>query len=175
MSQTIPAPAEITLKDFDKMHRDSMENRLRNTRAAGLCWNDPESAPLKWYDQAFEREITPAGTVACGTALRVGATQNGLDVILVANINNEGPITAAANATVTFTFLQADARDGEYTEVGPTICVKAPKDGIAADPGMLFFRAALGNFRKPWLKVKLAFEGTITGGMLDCVLSYAAR
>lgn len=163
------------VKDFDKLQRESMESRRRNTRTAGLAWAEPESAPLKWYDQAFEREITPAGNVACAQALRVGSTQNGLDVILAANINNEGPLTAAAGATVTFTFLQADERDGQYSEVGPTICVKAPADGISAEPGMTFFRASPGNFRKPWLKVKLAFDGTFTGGKLDCFLSYAAR
>lgn len=169
MSQT------MDIREFDKLRRDSLENRRRNTRTAGIAWEDPESAPLKWYDQAFDREITPAGTVSCAQALRAGSTQNALDVILVANINNEGPLTAAAGATVTFTFQQADERDGEYTEVGPTICVRAPNDGISADPGMTFFRAPAGNFRKPWLRVKLAFDGTITGGTLDCFLSYAAR
>lgn len=176
MSQTTPETGnEMTPKEFAASLKKAKEARLKSGLRHGPCYSTPESAPLVWFDQVFERGLTPAGTVACEKALRVGATQNGLDIILVASHDNVTALTAASGATITATLMQADEIDGEYSEVGPTICVKAPKEGISADQDHLLARFAIGNFAKPWLKVKLTFEGTITGGKLDCALSYVAR
>lgn len=162
-------------KEFDKALRNSWEERRRLSQRSGPRYNDPESDPLIWYDQIWEREITPSGTVNGTYALRVGGTQNALDVILVGSHANTGAVQAASGATVTLMCLQADSEDGTFEAVGPSYCVTAPTEGIKADPDALFCRIPIGNFRKPWLKIKLVFSGTISGGTLDAALSYQAR
>ena len=162
-------------KEFEKLERESWLDRRRQAERGGPRYNDPESDPLVWYDQCFERELTPAGLVACERALRVGSTQNGLDLLLIASHKNEGPVTAAPGATVTLICQQADEEDGEFEAVGPSYCVTAPGEGITAEPDSLFVRIPIGNFRKPWLKVRLEFAGSISGGLLDAALSHVAR
>lgn len=166
---------EMSAREFaeklEEWHREKHMAGLRH----GPCYAPGESAPLLWHDQVFERGITPSGTVICGEALRVGNTQNGLDVILVGSHANSGPVTAASGATITLYTLQADSPRGTFEEVGPSICLKAPTEGISADRDHLLARIPLGNFRKPWLKVKLEFSGTISGGLVDAALSYAGR
>lgn len=174
MSQTTES-AKMTTDEFEEMENEARKRRVESGLRHGPCYSEGESAPLVWYDQVFEREITPQGSVTCKKGLRVGATQNSLDIILVGSHKNSGKLSAAANATVTVTLLQADEEDGEYAEVGPTICVKAPAEGIAAEPDHLFARFPIGNFSKPWLKVKLDFAGSISGGKCDCALSLVAR
>lgn len=172
-----PAPAAPveTAKEFEAKLEKAYHERRRLAMRGGPVYHDPESAPLVWYDQLFERELTPSGTVDCANSLRAGGTQNALDLILVASNANTAAVQAAAGATITVRTLQCDTPDGIFEAIGPTHCVTAPTDGIAAERNMLFCRVALGNFRKPWLKISLEFSGTITGGTLDACLSYAAR
>lgn len=179
MSQTPETPVTptqtVTVEDYERLQAESARKRREASLRHGPCYSEGESAPLVWYDQVFQREITPASTVTCTDALRVGSTQNGLDILLVASHSNSADLMAAAGATVTLTLMQADDPDGTFAEVGPTICVKAPTEGIRAEPDHTFARFPVGNFTKPWLKVKLDFAGTITGGKCDCALSYVAR
>lgn len=161
--------------DFDSEMSKWREDKARQARRGGPRYNDPETDPLVWYDQVFERELTPSGIVNCGKALGVGATQNGLDVLLIGSHANAGKVSAAAGATVTLVTLQADERDGEYEAVGPSLCVTAPEEGISAEADSLFCRLPLGNFRKPWLKIRLTFSGSISGGSLDAVRGYVPR
>lgn len=176
MSQTpTESTSKITQAEFEEMHEEALKRNLESGFRHGPCYSEGESAPLVWHDQLFEREISPAGSLTCKRALRVGSTQNALDIILVASHQNSAKLQAAAGATVTVTLLQSDSEDGTFAEVGPTICVKAPTEGIAAEPDHLFARFPAGNFQKPWLKVKLEFAGTISGGKCDCALSYVAR
>lgn len=165
----------MTQEEFEQMREEAKKRNLETGQRHGPCYSEGESAPLVWYDQVFEREIAPSGSVTCKRALRVGNTQNGLDVILIASHKNSAKLQAASGSTITVTLLQSDAEDGTFSEVGPTICVKAPAEGIAAEPDHLFARFPIGNFSKPWLKVKLEFAGTISGGKCDCALSYVAR
>ena len=174
MSQT-PTTTEMSDAEFEQKHDELLKRRREAGLRHGPCYSEGESAPLVWHDQVFERQISPAGAVTCRQALRAGSTQNGLDVILVASHANTGKLSAASGATITLTLLQADKMDGDFSEVGPTICVKAPAEGIAAEPDHLLARYPLPNFTKPWLKVKLEFAGTISGGKCDCALSYVAR
>lgn len=167
--------ASMSAAEFDQMHVDAAKRRIESGLRHGPCYSEGESAPLIWHDQVFAREVVPAGTVTCPTPLRAGSTQNGLDILLVASHANEANLQAAAGATVTLTLLQGDDPDGTFSEVGPTICVKAPSEGIMAEPDHTFARFPLGNFSKPWLKVKVDFSGTITGGNCDVALSYVAR
>lgn len=160
---------------FAENHVRAKVARLKSGLRSGPCYHDPEGAPLVFFDQVFGRALEPAGNVDCKAPLRVGQTQNGLDVILVASHANAGPIRVAAGATITLTLKQGEKPDGEFVEVGPTICVKAPEQGIEAEPDHLVARFALGNFSQPWLKVSLDFAGTISGGSIDCALGYIAR
>lgn len=176
MSQTTETPAAtVSAEDFERLAKEAAEARVRDSLRHGPCYSDGESAPLVWYDQVFERGITPAGSVACKHPLRVGATQNSLDVILVASHANKGNLAAASGATITMTMQQGDDPEGTFTDVGPSICVTAPAEGISAEPDHTLARFPLGNFQKPWLKIKLVFTGSITGGTCDAALSYTAR
>lgn len=151
------------------------KGRREAARRSGPVYNPDNSAPGLWFDQFFRKEITPSGTVECEKALRAGGTQNGLDVILVASHRNGAPVRIAAGATITLTTFTAEEPDGAFEATGPAICVTAPSGGISAETDMLVARFAIGNFRKPWLKIKLAFSGSITGGKVDAALGYAAR
>lgn len=142
---------------------------------SGPEYNENESAPLVWYDQLFEREATPTGTVKCTQPLRVGSNQNGLDVILVASHANEGELVFPAGATITCKTLGADSLDETFAEIGPSICFSAPTGGIAVEPDHLVCRFPLSNLKKIWVKVELAFTGSVTGGTVDCGLGYIAR
>ena len=175
MAQANEAGGKMTAEEFKQLAKEAHFKRHMEGRRHGPCYSEGESAPLVWHDQVFEREITPDGTLICETPLRVGATHNGLDVILVASHANTADLIAASGATVTFNTLQADTPMGPFEAVGPSICVTAPAEGISAEPDHLFVRVPLGNFKKPWLKLKLEFSGSISGGQVDAALSYAAR
>ena len=163
-------------KDFQDAVSQYKADLLNRGRRSGPAYvDDAECKPLVWYDQCFERRITPAGTVNCAKALRVGSTLNGLDIMLVASNGNTAPVQIAAGSTITFSFLQGDAMDGTFEEVGPTICVKAPAGGMSVDPDCLVVKVSPGNFAKPWLKVALEFDGAIAGGTVDCALAYQPR
>lgn len=178
MSQTIETPPQTqtpTVDDFERLAEESAKRRREAAMRHGPCYSPGESAPLVWHDQVFEREIAPSGSITCKNALRVGSTRNALDIILVGSHSNTADLMAASGATITLTLLQADDPEGTFLEVGPTICVKAPTEGIRAEPDHTLARFSIGNFTKPWLKAKLDFSGTISGGKCDCALSYVAR
>lgn len=150
------------------------ELRKRGLRG-GPEYQDNESAPLVWYDQVFQREIEPAGAVACEKALLVGATQNGLDVILVGSHSNAGDIVIPAGATITLKTLISEDPAGPFVANGPSLCATSPAGGIKCGPDQLAIRFAIGNFKKQWLKISLEFSGEIGGGKVDAALSLAAR
>ena len=159
-------------EDMDQWKRDLVDRG----RGAGPAYaGDDAGMPLVWHDQIFGERFEPSGSVHCERALRAGRTQNSLDVILVASVANEEPLLIPAGATITATFMTADSEEGVFEEVGPSICVRAPQAGMEIEPGALVCRFAAGNFRKPWLMVRLEFSGSITGGLMDCGLGYVPR
>lgn len=162
----------ITGKDYLDGRRQAAEERMRFGLACGPAYGN---VPTVWGDQLFGFEMTPTGTVEPPTALRVGATQNGLDVILVASHSNEGNLTVSAGCKLTLDLLHADTADGEFEEVGPSICVTAPAEGLTVGRDEQIIRFALGNMVKPWAMVKLTIDGTISGGTIDVALGYVAR
>lgn len=131
--------------------------------------------PLIWFDQIFGAGLAPQGVVDCPQPLRVGSTRQGLNVVIVANPKNESDVAVAPGATITLSLMQADGVDGAFEDVGPTICVKCGPEGKTVEPDGLIARFALGDFDKPWLKVRLEFAGSVSGGLVDCALGYAAR
>lgn len=157
----------------DDLHKfkDELDQKAKRS---GPKFNPAGNAHV-WHDQVFERDIEPVGTINCQQALRVGATHNGLDIALIACNANEEAIVFPAGATITLSLMQADSENGAFEDVGPTICVKAPAEGIEAGPDDLVARFPIGNLGKPWLKVNLEFSGAITGGKVDCALAYMAR
>lgn len=161
-------------KEFNDQLDAAYKARIDSGKSVGPTYSK-KGQPARWYQQVFERALTPADTVECAEPQRVGSTMGALNIALVGNASNTEAVVAASGATITAILLQSDKHDGVYEEVGPTICVKAPADGMSADPGMLLCRFALGDFNKPWLKVKLVFAGTIAGGTLDCILDYNPR
>lgn len=167
MSQTNTG---ITGPEFLEGMRAAKEDRLRQGLRSGPVYGE---APLVWYDQVFGREETPTGTIECRQALRVGATQNSLDVLVVASHQNKKPLVVAKNATLTLSLLQGDTVDGTFEEVGPTVCVTC-REAANVEPDCLVARFALGNMTKPWAKVKAAVTG-VTGGLVDVALGYVAR
>lgn len=169
MSQTVTTP--MTGDEFMEGYRAAKEDRLRQGLRSGPVYGE---APLVWYDQVFGREETPTGTIACKQALRVGATQNSLDVLVVASHKNGAkPLVVAKNATLTLTLLQGDTVDGAFEEVGPTVCVTC-REAVNVDADCLVARFAIGNMTKPWAKVKIEVTG-VTGGLVDVALGYVAR
>ena len=61
--------------------------------------------------------------------------------------NGNKPLVVARGASLTLTLLQADAVDGKFEEVGPTVCVTAAEaTNIEAD--CLVARFAIGNMTK---------------------------
>lgn len=164
--------ATITGKEYLDGRRLAAEARERFGRAAGPVFGN---APLVWGDQLFGWELEPTGTVEPENALRVGATQNALDAIIVASHANAGDLTVSASCKLTLDLLQADAPDGIFEEVGPSVCLTAPAAGLVIGPGELVARFALGNMRKAWAKVRLTIDGAISGGNIDMALSYVAR
>lgn len=164
----------ITDTDFREGMSAFKEAQLRNSKSAGPSYC-PDGGIATFYDQIFEADFEPAGSVDCKTPLHVGRTHNGLDIALVANPNNEGPIVIPAGSTITLCLKQADTADGTFEDIGPEVCVKAPAGGKTAKPGHVITRFAIGDFDKPWIMVSLEFAGSITGGKVDCVLAYMPR
>lgn len=168
MSQTSTAMTGSEILDGI---RAAKEERLRQGLRSGPVYGE---APLVWHDQVFGREETPAGTISCKQALRVGAMQNSLDVLVVASHKNgDKPLVVAKGGSLTLTLLQADAVDGKFEEVGPTVCVTA-NEATNVESDCLVARFAIGNMTKPWAKVKLDVSG-VTGGLIDVALGYVAR
>lgn len=151
------------------------EARRRTARSGPVYHGNTSQSFVPWYDQFFDREISPAGTVNCAQALRVGSTQKALMVTLVASHANTGKLTLAAGATITLNLLQGDAEDGAFEDVAPTTCITVPAGGKEVWPDQEIYTFPLNDFRKPWLMVSLDFDGAIAGGTLDVALTYAAR
>lgn len=173
MSQT--PESTVPDKTFLEQHAEGYKELRASGLRGGPIYRESESSPLVWYDQVFAREITPSGSVSATEPLLVGATQNGLDVILVASHANAGKLSVPSGATITLKTLVADSPDGTFQAIGPSYCVEAPTEGISADPDELVARFPIGNFKKQWLKITLVFTGSITGGKIDAALSYVAR
>lgn len=165
----------ISAEDF-KSGRDAFEaQRLARARRAGPCYCGAGVSITPFHDQHFGLDLEPVGVVNCPRPLRVGAVNQGLEVMLLASPGNADTLIIPAGSTVTMTFLQGDAEDGTFEDVGPSICVKAPADGMQAEPCHCVCRFPLPNFSKPWLMVSLEFAGAITGGKVDCVLNLMPR
>lgn len=164
----------MSAESFRKDLHDFKDDLTRRGARSGPCFK-PDGCNLIWYDQIFEREIEPAGAVNCSQALRVGATLNSHEVVLVASHGNEGPLVIPAGSTITLNLAQGDYETGTFADVGPTVCVKAPAEGMEIAPDNAVCRFALPDFNKPWLKVSLEFSGAITGGKMDCGLAYVPR
>lgn len=162
----------ITGKEYLDGRRLAAEERVRFGQAAGPSYGN---TPLVWGDQLFGWELEPTGTLEPETALHVGATQNALDVIIVASHANEGDLTVSAGCKLTLDLMQAHAPDGAFEDVGPSICITAPDTGLTIGPDEMLARFALGNMSKPWAKVKLTIDGTISGGKIDIALACVAR
>lgn len=169
---TDPTPETQSPEDFLQAQNAAKRHLVEKGRGAGFAYS-PHGNPAIIYHQLFEAGIEPSGSCECSKALAVGSTGGALSVVLVAAPDTEDAVTAAAGATITASFLQGDSPEGEFEEVGPTICVTAPTGGMSAEAGGLLCRFHPGNFAKGWLKVNLEFSGTISGGNLDCALSYA--
>ncbi len=166
----------ISARDFLEAGRLAAQERLRAGLRSGPVYNNTGGAPLLWYDQVFVRRATPIGTVESEHALRVGAVQNGLDVVLAASHANTGPLVVPEGTMLTLGLLEADTEDGPFSPVGPTVCVTAPVGGLAVDPDLCVARFALGSMRKPWCKVTLTVDGgDISGGTVDVALAYTPR
>lgn len=161
--------------EFLEGARAARSERLRAGRRNGPSYCGDNPRPLIWHDQVFGRELAPAGDLECPEALRVGATQNSLDVAIVASHANAGPLSVPEGASLTVIPLQGDTAEGGFAEVGPSVCVTAPAGGLTVEPDMLLARFALGGMQKPWCKVKLSIDGAITGGLIDVALAYTAR
>ena len=84
-------------------------------------------------------------------------------------------MTVSAGCKLTLDLLHADTPNGEFEEVGPSICVTAPAEGLTVGRDEQIVRFALGNMVKPWCNVKLTIDGTISGGNIDIALGYVAR
>lgn len=164
----------VDVNDFRKNLHGFKDELVRLGKAAGPVFSG-EGSPQLWYDQLFESEFEPAGSVDCSKPLRVGKTHSSLDIVIVASASNEGKVIIPAGSTITMRFLQSDSERGTYEDVGPEICVKAPVGGKQVEPGGLIARFAAGDFKKPWLMVACEFAGSITGGKVDCGLAYMPR
>ena len=164
--------ASLTGQEFLESSRLAASERIRYGAGAGPSYN---KGPLIWGDQRFGWEMTPTGTVEPPTALRVGATQNGLDVVVIASHSNADDLTISAGCKLTLELMHGDTADGEFEEVGPSVCITAPAEGLTIGRDELIARFALGNMVKPWAKVKLTVDGTISGGKIDIALGYVAR
>lgn len=162
-------------KSFLEQHSEGYKELRRAGLRGGPEYADNESAPLVWYDQVFDREIEPSGTVYCPKALAVGGTQNGLDVILVASHDNSGDLVFPSGSSITLKTRVGDNPEGPFQASGPSLCVIAPSEGIKCPPDGLAVRFAIGNFKKMWMKITLEFSGSISGGTVDAALSYVAR
>lgn len=166
---------KLTPEDFWDSRKDAVQNNIRRSATTGPCYNGKNPKPTIWYDQQFGYNLIPSGTVTCPFPLRVGFTQQSLEVVVMANMYNRDQLFAAPASTITMILSEGDSDSGAFAPVGPTYCVTAPATGIIAEPDEVFVRFPLGNMAKPWAMVELTFAGSFTGGNIDVVLSYVAR
>ena len=168
--------AMLNNEDFLASLRNSREERLRAAETCGPVYQGRKNqTPLVWYDQTFFVNKAPAATMESVYPLRVGGTQNQIDVVLVANHHNENDVTVPANTVFKVELLQSDTADGTFTAYGWEHSVKAPEAMTFAHDRCVW-RLAIGNTEKPWVKVKLTVSGgTVSGGNLDLGLAFLPR
>ncbi|MCR5258691.1 MAG: hypothetical protein K6E40_11110 [Desulfovibrio sp.] len=162
-------------EDFLAQLRAAKKARMRSGLASGPSYQGSRPAPIVWYDQIFEAGATPSGAVDCGTALRVGSTQNQLDVVIVASHGNAGDLSCPGGGTVSVALYQSDSAEGEFEACGPVIAATLPADGMSVEPDGLVVRIPVGNMTKPWLKPSVTFTGVFSGGTVDVALSFMPR
>ena len=165
----------ISTSDFLKASRDTKQALIDAAKAAGPVYQGKKPTPLIWHDQFFVRNVAPSGTIESEFVLRVGGVQSAIDVVVIANHANAGPLTVPAAATIKLELLQSDAEDGTFTALGPAITMTAPADGLTVEPDRQVIRFAVGNTELPWVKAKLTVTGNITGGNIDVALAYLPR
>lgn len=162
-----------TAQDFETGMNEYRKQLYKRSRAAGPSYcGDGKSKPTIWHDQKFASGIEPVGIVNCPQALSVGRTLSNLEVVLIASASNDNPVQISSGSTITFSFMQGDAEQGVFEDVGPTICIKAPLAGKTVKPGEVIARVTVGDFARGWLMVNLEFSGAITGGTADCILAF---
>lgn len=163
----------MTTSEFLELRRQAALERINAGLDSGPVYGNVR--PLLWYDQFFAVSQPLVDTLECPTALRVGNTQNALDVVIVASHANTQPLTIPEGASITLVLLEADSPDESFLEVGPSFCVSAPVGGISAQPGSLLLRFPIGSMLKPWCKVKIIVNGAVSGGVADVALAYRPR
>lgn len=168
-----PTPREQA-RAYISQQNAARKERIRQGLTEAFSYSENGQTTL-WFDQVFDYDIVPEDTVVCETPLQVGSHQGSLFVVLNASRDNAEPLEFPEDATIAFSFLTAKTEDGEYSDIAPTVCVKAPKDGMSYEPGETITRVMLPNFPLPWCKLKLEFSGEITGGTIIAGLGYAAR
>ena len=167
--------SSVTADDFLAKLHETKDAIVQRGAGPGPAYRGNNPAPLVWYDQFFGVKLEPVGTLTCPLALRVGATQSSLDVVVVANHQNEGNLTVPAGTTITATLLQSDTENGTFEESGLTMTATIPDDGLVIEPDCQIARFYVGNMTKAWAKVKVKIEGAITGGTIDVGLAYMPR
>lgn len=166
--------AAMTGEEFLEAYAEARQSLAKKGARSGPVYSESGAVSVI-YDQVFGRGITPSGSVECPEALACGCTGQALQVALVASHGNEGAVVMASGATASVSFLASDKAAGEFAAAGPAITVTAPAAGLSAEPDLPLLRLPIPDGLGPWLKVKLTFGGTISGGKVDCVLAMAAR
>ena len=161
--------------DFWDAYRAAKKVRQRSGLSSGPVYQGDKPAPIVWFDQIFEQEAEPTGTVQCSKALRVGSTQNQLDVVVVASHGNASKLSCPDGGTISVTMYQSASADGEFEACGPVITATIPSGGLSVDPDGLVVRIPVGNMTKPWLKPSVTFTGVFSGGTVDVALSFMPR
>ncbi len=165
----------ISSDEFLAGCRASKQALIDDAASSGPVYQGSKPVPLVWWDQYFKKNVAPSGTIESDEALRVGATQSQLDVVIVANHNNTEAVVVPSGATVTLQLMQSDTADGTFEAYGPSITITAPSDGISADPDRQVARFVVGNTEKPWVKAQVTVAGSITGGNVDVALAFLPR
>ena len=177
MSLTDPASdcSSVSADFFLEKLREAKTARVEAGAGPSVMYRGDNPSPLVWFDQAFGIKLDPVGTFTCPLALRVGATQSSLDVVVVANHQNEDNLTVPAGTTITVTLLQSDTADGMFEASGASMTMTVPDDGMMVEADSQVARFYVGNMTKAWAKVKVKIEGAITGGTIDVGLAYMPR
>ena len=170
MSLTDPASdcSSVSADVFLEKLREAKTARVEAGAGPSVMYRGDNPSPLVWFDQAFGIKLDPVGTFTCPLALRVGATQSSLDVVVVANHQNEDNLTVPAGTTITVTLLQSDTADGTFEASGASMTMTVLDDGMAVEPDSQVARFYVA-------KVKVKIEGAITGGTIDVGLAYMPR
>lgn len=158
----------LTGREAIESYGNWINERERQGKSHGLSYEDTVN---KWWDQYFEMEVNPAGTHTCATPLRFGQTHYRLDIVLIASSQNNTPIHINKGTQITVSLEQADQPDGQFEELGPSVCITAGDD-MDINRECPIFRFHLGDSVKAWVKPKIEFGAGITGGTVDVALGY---